>query len=138
MCCRAGSCSCAGPPTPEEGGSQPAACLHFVLILPFILALRARVSQWNRRAGNALQGAERVGLRGGHSKHSLLPLRVRRWGQRGEQLHSTGGKRISLEGENKGSGGVFKQQGTELEAEEGMEDGGGVGGEGGKDGGGAV
>lgn len=51
----------------EPAGCLPALCPP----PPFHPGPRSLgVSQWSRREGNALQGAEKDGLRGGHSKHS--------------------------------------------------------------------
>lgn len=50
------------------------------------------VSQWNRRLGNALQGVERAGPRGGHSRHSLHPPGARRLGARERSCPALAGK----------------------------------------------
>ena len=96
--------------------SQPVAGLHFVLILPFILALGA----WEFLNGTGVWGMLCRGWRGLANEGGIPGiLHILRepggWAQRKEKLPCTKGKRISLEGENKGGGGAFKQPGTELD-----------------------
>lgn len=101
------SCRRARGRAPARSRSQPAACLLFVLLLPFIRALGA----WEFLNGAGVRGMLCRGLRSTASEGgipSILHFLESGGGVGGlasrEQPTNTGRKRISWEGENKGSG----------------------------------
>lgn len=91
--------------------SQPVAGLHFVLILPFILPSEPGSFSMEPASGECSAGGGEGWPTRGAFQAFFTSSRSQAVGRKSEKLPCTSGKRISLEGENKGGGVPSSSQG---------------------------